>query len=373
MHSLPFLHPHSLLPQNAPIFTESRFRAQATDSSPSSQIHMFPDIPNKVEKMVGKSEKNITRVLFCGTHWPSSHNYTREYLQNYPFIQVDNAPLDDVPDVIGKYQICIVKNGCLDSKVIARADHMKLIMQFGVGLEGVDVDAATRYGIKVARIPADVSGNSASCAELAIYLMLGLLRKQVFIMGFGKIGIDLAKRLRPFGVRILATKQSWALNFPEYSHPNGRSPTSNIKHEGINCLVDKKGGPEDKYDFAREADIVVACLPLNNETVGIVDRKFISSMKEGALLVNMGRGGLLDYESVVYHLESGHLGGLGIDVAWNEPIDPDDLISKFSNVLITPHIGGVTEYSYRIKAKIVAQCALQLHKGAPFAGIEFVN
>jgi len=66
----------------------------------------------------------------------------------------------------------------LDSNIISRASEMKLIMQFGVGLEGVDIDAATRYGIKVARIPGDNTGNAASCAELSIYLILGLLRKQ---------------------------------------------------------------------------------------------------------------------------------------------------------------------------------------------------
>lgn len=73
---------------------------------------------------------------------------------------------------------------------------------------------------------------------------------------------------------------------------------------------------------------------------------------QGALLVNIARGGLLDYEAVLEHLKSGHLGGLGIDVAWTEPFDPNDPILKFKNVLITPHVGGVTEVSYRSMAKV---------------------
>ncbi|KAF8404318.1 hypothetical protein HHK36_009201 [Tetracentron sinense] len=137
------------------------------------------DFSNKVKTMVDKSDNHITRVLFCGPQFHASHNYTREYLRSYPFIQVDDVPLDDVPDVIPNYHICVVKCRRLDSKVIASANQMKLIMQFGVGLEGVDIDAATRCGIKVARIPGNVSGSSASCAEMAIYLMLGLLRKQI--------------------------------------------------------------------------------------------------------------------------------------------------------------------------------------------------
>lgn len=340
-------------------------------------------------------EDNRTRVLFCGPFFPASESYTREYLHSYPYIQVDDVSLDSVPDVIADYQICVVKNRCLDAEVISRASKMKLIMQFGVGLEGVDVDAATRYGIKVAKIPGNICGNSASCAEMAIYLILGLLRKHsemrisikqkrlgepvgetlfgrtVFIMGFGNIGIDLAKRLRPFGVKILATKRSWTSKFPVFCQPNGSF--ARVEGDNIDLLVDEKGDPRDMFEFAKEADVVIVTLLLNNETDGIVNEKFLSSMKKGALLVNIARGGLLDYDAVLRHLESGHLGGLGIDVAWVEPFDPDDKILKFQNVLITPHVAGVTEYSYKNMAKVVGDTALQLHAGIPLTEVEFVN
>lgn len=79
---------------------------------------------------------------------------------------------------------------------------------------------------------------------------------------------------------------------------------------------------------------------------------YFFSFFQGALLVNIARGGLLNYEAVSYYLESRHLGGLGIDVAWTEPFDPDDPILKFNNVLITPHVAGVTEYSYRSMSKV---------------------
>ncbi|XP_038681640.1 hydroxypyruvate reductase isoform X2 [Tripterygium wilfordii] len=323
----------------------------------------------------------VTRVLFCGPDFPSAYNYTKEYLQSYPFIQVDEVPFCDVPDVIGEYHMCVVKNLRFDSNLMSRATQMKVMMQFGVGLEGVDIDAAKKCGIKAARIPGDLSGNAASCAEMAIYLMLGLLRKQnemnisvkqkklgeptgdtllgktVYIMGFGNIGIELAKRLRPFGVKVIATKRSWVTDLSTKSDD----------------LVDEKGKHEAMYEFASKADIVVCCLTLNKETVGIVDKSFISSMRKGGLLVNIARGGLLDYAAVVHHLAVGHLGGLGIDVAWTEPFDPDDPILKFENVLITPHVAGVTEHSYRSMAKVVGDVALQLHAGTAPTGIEFVN
>ncbi|KAH9781201.1 D-isomer specific 2-hydroxyacid dehydrogenase family protein [Citrus sinensis] len=335
--------------------------AQTHDSQSTGfqeNLNLLSNI-SKMEGMARSSDKNITRVLFCGPHFPASHNYTKEYLQNYPSIQVDVIPISDAPDVIANYHLCVVKTMRLDSNVISRANQMKLIMQFGVGLEGVDINAATRCGIKVARIPGDVTGNAASCAELTIYLMLGLLRKQnemrmaieqkklgvptgetllgktVFILGFGNIGVELAKRLRPFGVKIIATKRSWA----SHSQVSCQSSALAVKNGIIDDLVDEKGCHEDIFKFASMADVVVCCLSLNKQTAGIVNKSFLSSMKKGSLLVNIARGGLLDYEAIAHYLESGHLGGLGIDVAWTEPFDPNDPILKFKNVLITPHVG----------------------------------
>ncbi|KAF8731707.1 hypothetical protein HU200_015637 [Digitaria exilis] len=324
----------------------------------------------------------VTRVLFCGPYWPASTNYTKEYLQNYPFIQVDEVGLEQVPDVIQNYHLCVVKNRRIDSDIIAKATQMKIIMQYGVGLEGVDINAATEHKIKVARIPGSTTGNAVSCAEMAIYLAMGVLRKQkemdtavnrkdlgvpvgetlfgktILILGFGAIGVEVAKRLRPFGVKVLATKRNWS---------------SDTLPCDVDEMVDKKGGSENMYEFAGEADIVITCMALNNETVGIVDHKFISSMKKGSYLINIARGRLLDYNAVFNHLKSGHLAGLGIDVAWMEPFDPEDPILKFPNVIITPHVAGVTEYSYRTMAKSVGETALQLHSGEPFTEIEFVN
>ncbi|KAM7266383.1 hypothetical protein ACFE04_004280 [Oxalis oulophora] len=328
-----------------------------------------------MEEVNNNSKKQSINVLFCGPDFPASHNYTKEYLQQYPFIQVDVVPLADVPNVIEKYHLCVVKNMRMDSNVISRANRMNIIMQFGVGIEGVDIEAATKKGIRVARIPGDLTGNAASCAEMAIYLTLGLLRKQndmlisikqktlgepigetllgktVFILGFGNIGIELAKRLQPFGVKIIATKRSWVSHAPPGSEPSER----HIENGALDDLVDEKGNHEDIYEFASRADIVVCCLSLNKETAGTVNKPFIASMKKGALIVNIARGGVLDYDAIAESLQSGHLGGLGIDVAWTEPFDPNDPILKFSNVIITPHVAGVTEHSYRSMAKLKIQ------------------
>nr|GMD51029.1 D-3-phosphoglycerate dehydrogenase 2, chloroplastic [Ipomoea batatas] len=350
-------------------------------------------ILGKILKMGENGSSHITRVLFCGPNFPAAQNYTREYVKDYPFIQVDDIPFDNVPAVIKDYDICVVKNLRLNSDLISSAKRMKLIMQFGVGLEGVDISAATTHGIKVARIPSGATGNATSCAEMAIYLILGLLRKQhemdiaikqkklgepigdtllgktVFILGYGNIGIHLAKRLRPFDVRILATKRSW----PSHLHNSSETDAPHMENNGGCDLVDEKGSHDDILKFASKADIVVCCLAMNSETAGIVNNDFLSSMRKGAILINIARGGLLDYDAVFNHLKCGHLGGLGIDVAWTEPFDPNNAILNFRNVIITPHVAGVTEHSYRYMAKVVGDVALQLHAGTSFTGIEIVN
>ncbi|XP_060673298.1 uncharacterized protein LOC132803787 [Ziziphus jujuba] len=89
----------------------------------------------------------------------------------------------------------------------------------------------------------------------------------------------------------------------------------------------------------------------------------------GGLLVNIARGGMMEYESVFKFLKCGHLGGLGVDVAWREPFNPDDPILSFKNVIITPHVAGVTECSVRL---VVGDVAIQLHEVTTLIGIEFM-
>lgn len=179
-----------------------------------------------------------------------------------------------------------------------------------------------------------------------------LFGKTIFIMGYGNIGVELAKRLRPFDVRILATKRCWS------------SLQCNARNNYGDDFVDERGSHGDIYKFAGMADIVICCLTLNHET--------------GAYLVNVARGGLLDYEAIANGLRSGHFGGLAMDVAWTEPFDPNDPILQFPNVIVTPHVAGVTQHSFRSTAKVVGDVALQLHQGkymtsTAATGVQFVN
>ncbi|CAM6034593.1 unnamed protein product [Sphagnum compactum] len=333
---------------------------------------------------------NKLRILFCGVEFPGAVHHTQQFLKPYPHISIGVWPREEVADKIADYDMCVVRMMRLDSAVIARATSLKLIVQFGVGLEGVDIEAATRAGIKVAKIPSAGTGNALSCAEHSIYLILSLLRyqkemaetfeakrlggpvgetlygKTVLILGYGNIGKELANRLRPFGVKILAIRRSWTKKV---------NPLKGYR-DGIDNgdqRIDEKGGIECLLEFASRADIIVICCVLNHETAGIVNRTFLREMKKGARLVNVARGGLLDYEAVKEALASGQLGGLAMDVAWSEPFDPSDPILQYPNVLITPHVAGVTELSYSNMGKIIAESAIQLSTGDPMPALEFVN
>lgn len=323
---------------------------------------------------------NCTRVLFCGLQFPASYLFTKECLQRHPNVEVDALEHEEVPNKIGRYDLCVVRGMNIDSSVISNGKRLKLLMQFGVGLEGVDIKSATEAGIKVARIPGDRCGNALSCAEHAIYLILSLLRDQkgmegsvqrmdlgvpvgqtlfgktVLIIGFGNIGRALATRLKPFGVHLLAIKRSW----------------SNVSPSIID-MIDGTGNNADLLDFATRADVVVLSCHLNSETAGIINNKFLAALKKGALLVNVARGGLIDYGAVKASLEMNHLGGLGIDVAWYEPFDPTDPLLQHPKVLITPHVAGVTEMSYRNMAQIITNATLQLQAGMPISSIEGIE
>ena len=114
-----------------------------------------------------------------------------------------------------------------------------------------------------------------------------------------------------------------------------------------------------------DADLVVLTCTLHAGTRGLVDAPFLAAMRPGAHLVNVARGGLLDYEAVRAALQAGTLGGLGTDVAWREPWDPEDVVARHPRVVMTPHVAGVTDVSYATMARIVAEEARRHAQGQP--------
>ncbi|MGE0825061.1 MAG: 2-hydroxyacid dehydrogenase [Candidatus Binatia bacterium] len=234
---------------------------------------------------------------------------------------------------------------------------VKLVQQYGAGLDTVDIPAATRSGIYVANVPSAGTGNAESVAELSILFMLALGRKYpqtqeslrqrklgtpmgqalkgrtAAIIGFGGIGQELAQRLRAFEMKVLAVSK--------------RGPK-----EG-DVPVDFHGALDALHPVLQQADYVIVAPPLNDETRGMIGHAEYACMKPSAFIVNVARGPVLDYDATLAALKEKRIAGAGLDVFWQEPFDPTDEIFSY-NVIATPHIGGATDLSLQGIAKKVA-------------------
>jgi phosphoglycerate dehydrogenase-like enzyme len=235
-----------------------------------------------------------------------------------------------------------------------------LIQQFGVGLDTVDIPAATSAGVWVARLPASTTGNADSVAELAILHMLMLSRqldqahlawregrwgqasgtalfgKVVCILGLGDTGTAIARRLHPFGMVMVGVRQNPALGAPD-----------NLPFRQI-------FGPWDLHEALHAADYIVVCINYTPENHHLLNKAAFDSMKPGAFIINVARGGLIDHDALLAALDSGHLAGAGLDVFWQEPAPLDHPLFRY-NVVTTPHIAGFTDAFYTGGARIFAE------------------
>ncbi len=241
--------------------------------------------------------------------------------------------------------------------------RLKLVHQFGVGLDSVDIPAATRAGVLVANVPSVGTGNAESVAELAIAHMLMLSRdipgaferfrqrqvgtslggclweSTVAIVGYGGIGEEIARRLVGFGTRVIAVSRHG---------PEGERKRDPAVPVDLHVSAEKLG------DAVADADYVVVAAPASPENIGLVDSQVLARVKPGAYIVNIARGAVIDYDALLAALREGRVAGAGLDVFWNEPFDPDDPLLE-ENVIPTPHIGGGTERSFRGIAQAVAE------------------
>lgn len=303
------------------------------------------------------------RILFCSKSFPAAHERLPKLL---PEDRIDFCEAGDVARYAAEADVLVPIISPITEEIIA-GGRFGLIHQFGVGLEVVDIEAATRHGVMVARVPSAESGNAGSVAEHALMLMImlsrrmdeaktcfaesrfgqpigqALLGKTVCIVGLGGLGRELAKRLTPFKMTITAVDD----------RPDREVPDANIT--AIRLL------PE-LGDAVAEADYVVLCINYTPERRHLFGREVISRMKPGAFLINVARGGLLDQDALLAALRENRVAGAGLDVFWDEPVDPNHPLFK-ENVIATPHIAGVTDASYNGIAQAFARNIERYRKG----------
>ena len=231
----------------------------------------------------------------------------------------------------------------VDAEVLAAATRLKVVARAGVGLDNVDVPAATARGVMVVNAP---TSNIVSAAEHAIALLLSAARhipaadaslrqgqwkrssftgvelsgKTVGIVGLGKIGQLVAQRLAAFGVTLVA--------YDPYIAP-ARAAQLGIELLTLEALLGR-------------ADIISIHLPKTPETNGLIGKDQLALTKPGVIVVNAARGGLVDEDALAEAVRSGHVGGAGIDVYVTEPTTASPLF-ELERMVVTPHLGASTE------------------------------
>jgi D-3-phosphoglycerate dehydrogenase len=276
-----------------------------------------------------------------------------ELLRSKFEVEVDGeTPLEDV---IGGYEAIVIRSATkLTADLIARGERLRVIGRAGVGVDNVDVDAATRRGIVVANAP---ESNVVSAAEHTIGLLLALARnipqahaalvdgrwersrwggveladKTLGVLGFGRIGRQVARRALGLQMKVVAYD-------PFVS-------ADRFRELGVE--------PATFAEVLERADFLTLHLPLTDETRRAVDGDTIAHMRDGVRIVNAARGELIDDDALVAALESGKVAGAAIDVFAQEPYEGPLLNAP--NVVVTPHLAASTEEAQDRAGVIVAE------------------
>jgi len=260
--------------------------------------------------------------------------------------QVDKLKLspEELLSKIAEYDCIIVRSATKVTKeVIEAGKNLKVIARGGVGLDNIDVETAQKKGIKVLNTPA---ASSISVAELAIGHMLAVARflhvstmemrqgkwpkkefgegtelynKNLGILGLGNIGKEVARRALAFGMKVLA-------------------------YDPLFTPMDFFVEITTKEKVLRASDIITLHLPYNKKEGPVISKKEIEMMKDGVIIINCARGGVVDEVALLEALKSGKVAAAGIDVFVNEP--PTDAQKELINhprVSVTPHIGASTK------------------------------
>lgn len=274
-------------------------------------------------------------------------------------------PHEELLKIIPEYSALVVRSQTkVGADVIAVAAKLKAIGRAGVGVDNVDVDAATRRGIVVMNTP---GGNTVSTAEHAFSLLVSVARKipqadasvksgkwdrksfqgvelngkTLAVLGMGRIGTEVAKRARAFGMHVLA-----------YDPYLSEARANSLQVELI----------EDLDEALPRADFVTMHMPLTDETRHMLDARRLALLKKGARIVNCARGGLVDEKALADALASGHIAGAAIDVFEQEPPSEENPLRTAPNIVFTPHLGASTaeaqesvgiEIAHTIKAALL--------------------
>lgn len=268
--------------------------------------------------------------------------------------------------IIGNYDALLVRSGTqVEADIIAAGKKLKVIGRAGVGVDNIDVAKATELGILVINAP---GGNTISAAEHTMAMMMTLTRnitgacgslrcgewkrskfvgvelyrKKLGVIGFGRIGQEVAVRARSFGMDILA--------YDPYI------PNEHIEKMGYT--------PVTLDQLFTNADIITIHAPKTSDTKYLINEDVLAKMKEGVRIINVARGGLIDEKALYDAIVKGKVAGAALDVFEHEPPEDSPLL-QLEEVVCTPHLGASTAEAQIKVAVQVAEQFVRLFKGEP--------
>jgi len=270
-----------------------------------------------------------------------------------PELQVDELPTlpkAELLERIADYDAIVGRSATrVSTDVLRRASRLRVVGRAGVGVDNIDLETATELGIAVINAPA---GNTVAVAELFFGVMISLLRhlpdatssmragrwdrsqllgtelkgRTLGIVGVGRIGSEIAGRAHAFGVDVV-----------------GYDPY--ISDDRFRALRVRRASSLDA--LLEEADIITVHTPLTDETRGLIGRRELALMRQGAIVANLARGGIVEDGALLAALQAGHIAGAALDVYVAEPLAGDHPLRTAPNVVLTPHIGASTAQAQR--------------------------
>lgn len=297
------------------------------------------------------------RVLYAGSGWAEVPGMLARALGARATVTTwdRRQPLGEaVRDV----DVLLPSNARVDAEVLAAAPRLRLIQQPAAGYEGIDVVAAARRGIPVCNAP---GASHVAVAEAALLLLLLLARRWPAAQAaFARAEIG-----APAGVQ-LAGRTLGIVG------PGGSGGALAERAAALGMQVRSLGRAACAQAAQRRAffvglDALSLHCPLTDQTRGLVDDVAIAALRPGALLVNVARGGVIDRAALERGLATGQLGGVGLDVFWDEPWPPDDPMWRDPRVVVTPHVAGSTEEALGAVVQVVASNIDRLARGEPLA------
>ncbi|MFW5433223.1 phosphoglycerate dehydrogenase [Paenibacillus apiarius] len=288
--------------------------------------------------------------------------------QDVTVVKQTGLPEDELVEIIGEYDALLVRSQTrVTPRIMEAAKRLKVIGRAGVGVDNIDLQAATQRGIIVINAP---DGNTITTCEHAFAMMMALARhipqayvktingvwdrksflgvelsnKTLGVLGMGRIGSEVAKRAKAFGMEVM-----------------GFDPF--MTEERAEKLGIKLGSVD---EIIRAADFLTVHTPLTAETRHMISRPQFEAMKPGMRIINCARGGIIDEYALIEALDEGIVAGAAFDVFEAEPPQPDHPFLHHPKVIVTPHLGASTVEAQENVAVDVSEQVLHILRSEPF-------